>query len=72
MAIKTTVAVCEHMELYNMTLYTTGLCYEHFHNWYKAEIMILLAVVNERKPPFLLTLLANANGCVSCRGVTMQ
>ncbi len=25
-------AVCEHSELYIMTLNTTGLCYEHKHN----------------------------------------
>ncbi len=60
-------------EQYNMTLNATGLCYEHRHSavkfpnfsgtstTYSAKILIISAVVNDGKPPFLLMVLAKVN-----------
>ncbi len=39
MAVKTTTAVCEHSELYHMTLYTTRLSCEHRHGVVKFSNM---------------------------------
>ncbi len=67
-------AVCENSELlqhdfkhHGILLWTQTLCFEDFHNWYCAGMMIKSGIVNDRKwqaPPFLPTLLANTNcGC---------